>query len=159
MIADGEGTQRSSWQLAKDGAVFGQVVWTEVVVVASPSNDADGDGIGPGQDCNDGDASVFPGAEELCDGVDGDCDGVGDDGLVRACCDGTATCSGGAWGACSVPCDEIPDGAASGGCDAGGGSHGRGDAQIVSAIVAMASALAALRAFRRAGARSGSRNA
>ena len=59
--------------------------------------DADGDGFGdpavsteacapgPGQssnpdDCDDADASVYPGADELCDGIDNNCDGVVDDG-------------------------------------------------------------------------------
>ena len=34
-----------------------------------------------GGDCNDGDASVFPGASEQCDKKDNDCDGVVDNGL------------------------------------------------------------------------------
>lgn len=39
--------------------------------------DADGDGVSPPDDCDDGNASVFPGAEEIvADGVDQDCDGV-----------------------------------------------------------------------------------
>lgn len=153
MVAEGEGTQRSSWQVARDGAPFGQVLWTEVVVVAAPSTDADGDGVGPGQDCNDGDAAVFPGAEETCDGLDGDCDGTGDDGLVRTCCEtGTATCSGGAWDACSVPCDE-EDGAATAGCNAGGGQS------LAAFLTALAMLLATRPAIRRAGARSGSRSA
>lgn len=42
--------------------------------------DQDGDGFDDTVDCNDLDASVFPGAPELCDGVDNDCDGVIDDG-------------------------------------------------------------------------------
>jgi len=37
--------------------------------------DADGDGFEVGDDCDDEDASVYPGAEELCDLVDHDCDG------------------------------------------------------------------------------------
>ncbi|MCK6504098.1 putative metal-binding motif-containing protein [Myxococcota bacterium] len=54
--------------------------------------DADGDGFGAGestgascerpdghvanaQDCDDGDATAHPGADEVCDGVDNDCDG------------------------------------------------------------------------------------
>jgi len=61
--------------------------------------DADGDGFGdPGvvqstcdgapsgfvadnTDCDGSDPTVFPGAEEVCDGVDQDCDGAVDDGL------------------------------------------------------------------------------
>ncbi len=33
-----------------------------------------------GDDCDDADATVFPGAEEVCDGEDNDCDGVVDNG-------------------------------------------------------------------------------
>ncbi len=50
--------------------------------------DGDGDGYtsvgscgGSGDDCNDGQASTNPGAPELCDSIDNDCDGVADDGL------------------------------------------------------------------------------
>lgn len=45
--------------------------------------DADEDGFGstacvdaPGDDCADDDATIFPGAEEVCDGVDNDCNGL-----------------------------------------------------------------------------------
>jgi hypothetical protein len=38
------------------------------------STDRDGDGSPTSEDCDDSDADVFPGAPELCDGVDNDCD-------------------------------------------------------------------------------------
>jgi len=43
--------------------------------------DADGDGYIDGQDCDDADASSYPGAPEICDDADNDCDGFvdGDD--------------------------------------------------------------------------------
>ena len=36
--------------------------------------DSDGDGVMESEDCDDSNAAVFPGAEEICDGLDNDCD-------------------------------------------------------------------------------------
>ena len=63
--------------------------------------DADGDGYGSGEssfrcspddawvdnddDCNDDDAGIYPSAEETCDGIDENCDGVTDDGAECPC--------------------------------------------------------------------------
>jgi hypothetical protein len=43
--------------------------------------DADGVSLEEG-DCNDEDASVYPGADEICDGIDNNCDGETDEGLL-----------------------------------------------------------------------------
>ncbi|MEC7945955.1 MAG: putative metal-binding motif-containing protein, partial [Myxococcota bacterium] len=40
--------------------------------------DEDGDGSPAGEDCDDSDPAVFPGADEVCDGVDNDCDDLVD---------------------------------------------------------------------------------
>jgi len=48
------------------------------------TNDFDGDGWSSTEDCNDQDASVYPGAEEVCDGIDQNCDGISDDAAVDA---------------------------------------------------------------------------
>ena len=47
----------------------------------SSEEDADGDGYYTTSDCDDDDGSVYPGATELCDGVDNDCDGTTDIGV------------------------------------------------------------------------------
>lgn len=46
--------------------------------------DEDGDGVTVPADCNDGDASIYPGAPEICDGWDNDCDGRFDIDAVDA---------------------------------------------------------------------------
>jgi hypothetical protein len=69
----------------------------DTTVEGPPSADFDGDGFYEGQDCDDVDAAVFPGAEEVWyDGVDQDCAGDDDydadaDG-VRAVEGGGADC-------------------------------------------------------------------
>lgn len=49
---------------------------------AVPVIDADGDGVEEAEDCDDGDPAVFPGADEVCDGVDQDCDDLVDEAAV-----------------------------------------------------------------------------
>jgi hypothetical protein len=71
--------------------------------------DADGDGIPVGEDCDDTDADSYPGAEELCDGRDNDCDGEADEGLeTTAFPDRDGDGYGDDAEALSFPCDEDP---------------------------------------------------
>ncbi len=49
--------------------------------VDTAPEDRDGDGIVAAEDCDDADPAVYPGAEEVCDGADQDCDGWEDEGL------------------------------------------------------------------------------
>ncbi len=47
----------------------------------TPLADADGDGYAVDEDCNDADAAIYPGATEVCDQVDNNCDGIADEGF------------------------------------------------------------------------------
>jgi hypothetical protein len=55
---------------------------TECSCEAVGPQDADGDGFPAGDDCDDQNPAVNPGATELCDGQDNDCDGAVDEGGV-----------------------------------------------------------------------------
>jgi nitrous oxidase accessory protein NosD len=76
------------------------------------STDADADGhytigscLTPADDCDDLDPDVYPGASELCNGKDEDCNGlIDDDGLVDGDSDGHYPI-----GACTSPADDCDD--------------------------------------------------
>ena len=78
--------------------------------------DADADGFSPPEDCDDGDDTIHPGADEHCDGIDEDCDGVEDDDPVDGSTFhpdldhdsyGDAAVS---VAACAAPADHVVDG-------------------------------------------------
>ena len=50
--------------------------------IGGQAADEDGDGYDASEDCDDADASVSPGATEVCDGVDNDCDDEIDEGVL-----------------------------------------------------------------------------
>ena len=54
-------------------------LWCVLAAACGGQADKDADGVVAADDCDDADAAVFPGASELCDGVDNDCDGLIDD--------------------------------------------------------------------------------
>ncbi|MCB9744521.1 MAG: hypothetical protein H6741_10865 [Alphaproteobacteria bacterium] len=72
--------------------------------------DEDGDGFYAHQDCDDADPGVYPGAEELCDGIDNDCDEIVDDGAATSTFYGDG--DGDGWGddGDTVEACEAPEG-------------------------------------------------
>jgi hypothetical protein len=55
-------------------------------------DDDDNDGTPDEEDCSQFDASVWPGAQEVCDGLDNNCDGEVDEGLLDEDLDGIPDC-------------------------------------------------------------------
>ncbi len=62
----------------------------------TPDDDLDGDGFGIANDCDDNDADVNPIADEVCDGVDNNCDGIIDSDTSNYC-DVSSTSNGNEW--------------------------------------------------------------
>ena len=57
--------------------------------IFAQDSDDDGDGVTEcGGDCNDAGATVLPGAPEMCDGLDNDCNGLVDDSIAGVDSDG-----------------------------------------------------------------------
>ena len=75
-LIDDNAVDATQWFIDADGDGYGdsaQMVWS----CTQPAGR-----ISDGLDCSDGDASVYPGAVEVCDGVDNDCTGLIDDNAV-----------------------------------------------------------------------------
>lgn len=108
------------WALTYEGGNSG--FWTMIDGVMNPgcaTPDADGDGVDVcSGDCDDADSSTYPGAFELCDGRDNNCNGVADDvadadgdgyGICEDCNDTNANANPGM--------EELPDDGIDNNCD------------------------------------------
>ena len=75
-IADDNAIDADTWWLDDDLDGFGDPTFS--LVSCTPP----GGFVANDTDCNDADGTIFPGAAEVCDGIDQDCDGIADDGLA-----------------------------------------------------------------------------
>jgi hypothetical protein len=66
----------SVWYTDSDGDGFGDDTSSHVSCIEGPED------VSVGGDCEDSDAGIYPGALEVCDGVDQDCDGLVDEDSV-----------------------------------------------------------------------------
>lgn len=106
--------------------------------------DSDGDGSPDTVDCNPNDAAIYPGATEVCDSVDNNCDGQTDEGDVCVtpeddadgdgytesqddCNDANPATYPGATELCEDLSDNDCDGDVDEGCEEGGGIDEDGD--------------------------------
>jgi hypothetical protein len=71
---DEDAVDAPGWHPDSDGDGYGDAAITTVACTQP------GGSIANGTDCDDGDAGVHPGASEVCNGVDDDCDGAVDEG-------------------------------------------------------------------------------
>ncbi|MED5372378.1 MAG: MopE-related protein [Myxococcota bacterium] len=69
-VADDDAVDATAWYTDADADAYGDDA-TEVLLCSAERSDQ----VTVGGDCDDADASAFPGGTEVCDSVDNDCDG------------------------------------------------------------------------------------
>ncbi len=72
-VDEGEAVDASTWYIDYDGDGFGSDAYT------ADACDQPSGYVADNTDCDDYDASAFPGGTEVCDGADNDCDGTVDE--------------------------------------------------------------------------------
>ncbi len=94
----------ATWYADADGDGYGDPAGAVETCEAHPAGTVEN-----GEDCDDRDETAYPGAEEICDGADNDCDSETDEGLGRTW---YADMDGDGYGdpdASLLTCQEIPD--------------------------------------------------
>ena len=77
-VDEDESDDAATWYADDDGDGYGDPA-SATVACAEPSGH-----VADSSDCDDTDATINPAADELCDGVDNDCDGSVDEGAIDA---------------------------------------------------------------------------
>ena len=103
-------TDGSDWYGDRDGDGFGDDATVTNACIRPPGT------VATGGDCNDADITIFPGADEFCDGVDTDCSGVLDDDYALDALEWHPDVDGDSFGdedttvmACDAPPNHIGD--------------------------------------------------
>jgi hypothetical protein len=119
----------STWYQDDDGDGFGDAS-APTSACSQPSDHA-----ADSTDCDDDNNTVYPGAAEICDGLDGDCDGAVDEGVMLSWyADGDGDGYGDASAsseACSAPGGSVAD---SGDCDDGDAAINPGASELCDGV-------------------------
>jgi hypothetical protein len=105
-VVDNDAVDMADWYPDTDGDAFGDPA--AVYACEGPAGH-----VADNTDCDDAVASTYPGATEVCDGVDQDCDGIADDNAIDADTwyadsDGDSYGDGGvALASCSAPAGYV----------------------------------------------------
>ncbi len=107
---DPDGGNGDSTVVDTDGDVVDSAVIDAGPTTCVGGTDLDGDSYGPGcpagADCDDANPQIHPGAQEICNGVDDNCNAEVDEGVLTACGNCSTSCSTDSIGSGPFPMPE-----------------------------------------------------